>query len=53
MKTKIHDASMKDECCYLVAAVLLTCLFDDMKYGTTDLFDYYTDTIQDPGSMKV
>jgi len=37
MKMKIHDAPMKDECCYLVAAVLLTCLLDDTKYGTTDL----------------
>ena len=46
MKTKIHDTSMKDECCYLVAAVLLTCLLDDMKYSTTDLFDHYTDTIR-------
>ena len=25
-KTKIHDVPMKDECCYLVAAVLSTCL---------------------------
>jgi len=29
MKTKIHDASMKDEYYYLVAAILLTCLLDD------------------------
>jgi len=29
MKMKIHDAPMKDERCYLVAAVLSTCLLYD------------------------
>ena len=46
MKMKIYDAPIKDECCYLVVAVSLTCLLDNMKYGTADLFDYYKDAIQ-------
>ena len=48
MKTKIHDAPTKDECCYLVFAVLLTCLLYDTRIGCAiDLFGYYTDTSTD------
>ena len=43
---KIHDAPMKDKCCYLVAAVLLTCLLDDMNMVLLTCLDYSTDTIQ-------
>jgi len=37
---------MKDECCYLVAAVLLTCLLDDMNMVLLTCLDYGTGTIQ-------
>jgi len=46
MKMKIHDAPMKDECCYLVAAVLLTCLLDDMNMVLLTCLDYSIGTIQ-------
>ena len=39
-KTKIHDAPMKDECYYLVVAVLLTCLLDDMNTVLLTCLDY-------------
>ena len=46
MKMKIHDASMKDECCYLVAVVLLTCLLDDMNMVLLTCLDYGTGMLQ-------
>src|SRR5712671_1306294 len=46
MKMKIHDAPMKDECCYLVAAVLLTCLLNDMNTVLLTCLDYGIGTIQ-------
>ena len=45
MKMKIHDASMKDECCYLVAVVLLTCLLDDTNTVLLTCLDYGTDML--------
>jgi len=46
MKMKIHDAPMKDECCYLVAVVLLTCLLDDTNTVLLICLDYGIGTIQ-------
>ena len=46
MKMKIHDVPMEDECCYLVAAVLLTCLLDDTNMVLLTCLDYGTGTIQ-------
>ena len=46
MKMKVHDVSMKDECCYLVIVVLLTCLFDDMNMVLLTCLDYDIGTIQ-------
>jgi len=43
---KIYDVSKKDECCYLVAAVLLTCLLDDMNTVLLTCLDYGTGMIQ-------
>ena len=47
MKMKIHDAPMKDECCYLVVAVLLTCLLDDTNTVLLTCLDYGIGMIQD------
>jgi len=38
--------SIKDECCYLVAAVLLTCLLDDTNTVLLTCLDYGPDKIQ-------
>ena len=46
MKMKIHDAPVKDECCYPVVAVLLTCLLDDMNTVLLTGLDYGIGTIQ-------
>jgi len=46
MKMKIHDASMKNECYYLVTVVLLTCLLDDMNMVLLTCWDYGTGMIQ-------
>ena len=46
MKMKIHDMSMKDESCYLVTAVLLTCLLDNTNTVLLTCLDYGTGTIQ-------
>ena len=46
MKMKIHDVPMKDKCCYLVAAVLLTCLLDDTNTVLLTCLDYGIGTIQ-------
>jgi len=43
---KIHDAPKKDECYYLVATVLLTCLLDDMNMVLLTCLDYGTGMIQ-------
>ena len=46
MKMKIHDVPMKDECCYLVAMVLLTCLLDNTNMVLLTCLNYGTGTIQ-------
>jgi len=46
MKMKIHNTPMKDECGYLVAVVLLTCLLDDTNTVLLTCMDYSTGTIQ-------
>ena len=46
MKMKIHDASMKDECCYPVVAVLLTCLLDNTNTVLLTCLDYGIGMIQ-------
>jgi len=46
MKMKIHDVPMKDECCYPVVAVVLTCLLDDMNTVLLTCLDYGIGTIQ-------
>jgi len=46
MKMKIHDAPMKDECCYLVVVVLSTCLLNDTNTVLLTCLDYGTGTIQ-------
>jgi len=46
MKMKIYDAPMKDECYYLVAVVLLTCLLDDTNTVLLTCLDYGTGTLQ-------
>ena len=40
MKMKIHDVSMKNECCYLIAVVLLTCLLYDTGIVTLLWVEY-------------
>ena len=46
MKMKIHDTPMKDESCYLVTTVLLTCLLDNMNMVLLTCLDYGIGTIQ-------
>jgi len=46
MKMKIHGAPMKDECCYPVVVVLLTCLLDDTNTVLLTCLDYSIGTIQ-------
>ena len=43
---KIHNVPMKDECCYLVAVVLLTRLLDDTNMVLLTCLDYDIGTIQ-------
>jgi len=46
IKTKSHDAPIKEECYYLVAVVLLTCLLDDTDMVLLTCLDCGTGTIQ-------